>query len=97
VVIAGKKRRLLDEVDAISGVSGGNFTAGYYGLFGDCIFQDYEGKFLKKNIQGALLLAVLNPLNWPKLFSGTFRRSDLSAEYYDKHIFERVTYGDMAA
>ena len=97
VVVAGKKRRLLDEVDGISGVSGGSFTAGYYGLFGDRIFEDFESKFLKKNIQGALLLGVLNPLNWPKLFSGTFGRSDLSVEYYDKHIFERRTFGDMAA
>ena len=97
VVIDGKKRRLLDEVDGISGVSGGSFTAGYYGLFGDRIFQDFESKFLKKNIQGALLLGVLNPLNWLKLFSGSFGRSDLSAEYYDKHIFERGTFGDMAA
>jgi len=97
VVIDGKKRRLLDEVDAISGVSGGSFTAGYYGLFRDRIFEDFETKFLKKNIQGALLLGVLNPFNWPKLFSGSFGRSDLSAEYYDKHIFEKGTFGDMAA
>jgi NTE family protein len=97
VVIDGRKRRLLDEVDGISGVSGGSFTAGYYGLFGDRIFQDFESKFLKKNIQGALLLGVLNPINWFKLFSGTFDRSDLAAQYYDKHIFERGTFGDMAA
>ena len=97
VVIAGKKRRLLDEVDGISAVSGGSFTAGYYGLFGDRIFQDFESKFLKKNIQGKLLLGVINPINWFKLFSGTFGRSDLSAEYYDKHIFEGKTFGDMAA
>jgi NTE family protein len=97
VVIDGKKRLLLDEVDAISGVSGGSFTAGYYGLFGNRIFQDFETKFLKKNIQGALLLGVINPLNWPKLFSGTFGRSDLSADYYDKHIFEGKSFSDMAA
>lgn len=97
VVIDGKKRRLLDEVDGISGVSGGSFTAGYYGLFGDRIFRDFESKFLKKNIQRALLVGVINPVNWLKLFSGTFGRSDLSAEYYDKHIFERGTFGDMAA
>ena len=96
VTIDGKKRRLLDEVDGISGVSGGSFTAGYYGLFGDRIFEDFESKFLKKNIQGALLLGVLNPLNWGKLFSGMFGRSDLSAEYYDKHIFEGKTFGDIA-
>ena len=97
VVIDGKRRRLLDEVDGISSVSGGSFTAGYYGLFGDRIFEDFETKFLKKNIQGALVLGVLNPINWFKIFSGTFGRSDLSAEYYDKHIFEGKTFGDMAA
>ena len=97
VVIDGKSRRLLDEVDAISGVSGGSFTAAYYGLFGDRIFEDFENKFLKKNIQGALVLAVFNPFNWFKIFSGTFGRSDLSAQYYDKHVFEGKTFGDMAA
>jgi NTE family protein len=97
VILDGKKRRLLGEVDGISSVSGGSFTAGYYGLFGDRIFEDFESKFLKKNIQGALVLGVLNPVNWLKLFSGTFGRSDQSAEYYDKHVFEGKTFGDMAA
>jgi len=97
VTIDGKKRRLLDEVDGISAVSGGSFTAGYYGLFGDRIFEDFESKFLKKNIQGALFLRVINPINWLKLFSGMFGRSDLSAEYYDKHIFEGKTFGDIAS
>jgi NTE family protein len=97
VVIDGKRRRLLDEVDGISGVSGGSFTAGYYGLFGDRIFEDFESKFLKKNIQRALLLGILNPIHWFKFFSGTFGRSDQSAEYYDKHVFEGKTFGDMAA
>ena len=97
VVIDGRKRRLLDEVDGISGVSGGSFTAGYYGLFGDRIFEDFESKFLKKNIQRAIFLGVLNPVNWLTLFSGTFGRSDLSAKYYDNHIFEGKTFGDMAA
>jgi NTE family protein len=41
VVIDGRKRSLLDEVDGISSVSGGSFTAGYYGLFGDRIFEDF--------------------------------------------------------
>jgi NTE family protein len=98
VTVDGKKRRLLDEVDGISSVSGGSFTAGYYGLFGERIFQDFENKFLKKNIQGALLVrALFNPIDWIKLFSGTFGRSDLAAEYYDKYVFEKGTFGDMAA
>ncbi len=52
VTFDGKERRLLDEVDAISAVSGGSFTAGYYGLFGDRIFQDFEARFLKKKYPG---------------------------------------------
>jgi len=98
VTIDGKKCRLLDEVDGISSVSGGSFAAGYYGLFGDRIFEDFENKFLKKNIQGALAVrTLLNPINWFRLSSDFFDRSDLAAEYYDKHIFEGKTFGDLAS
>ena len=96
VTVDGKRSRLIDEVDAISGVSGGSFTAAYYGLFGDRIFTDFEEKFLKKNIQGDLISAMFfNPYNWGRLFSGYFDRSDLAADYYDKHVFEGATFGDM--
>jgi NTE family protein len=96
VTLGGRKTRLIDEVDAITGVSGGSFTAAYYGLFGDRIFTDFEEKFLKKNIQGELFSRIFfNPYNWGRLFSGYFDRSDLAAEYYDKHVFEGATFGDM--
>ncbi len=98
MTINGQTRRLLDEVDAISAVSGGSFTAGYYGLFGDRIFDTFESTFLKKNIQGALTRRILlNPFNWVRLFSPTFDRSDLAVEYYDKYVFEKGTFGDIAA
>jgi NTE family protein len=97
VTINGKTRRLLDEVDAISAVSGGSFTAGYYGLFGDRIFEDFEARFLKKNILGALIRRVfLNPINWFRLFSPYFDRSDLAAEYYNKHVFDSGAFRDIA-
>ena len=92
----GRELRLLDEVDLISGVSGGSFTAAYYGLFGDRIFQDFEQKFLKKNIQGELTNQIFfNPANWSRLFSPFFGRSDLAAEYYDKNVFEGATFADL--
>jgi len=97
VTIEGEKRCLLDEVDGISAVSGGSFTAGYYGLFGERIFDDFESQFLKKNIQGALTRGVLlNPVSWVRLLSPYFDRSDLAAEYYDKHVFDSSTFGDIA-
>lgn len=93
----GRKRSLLDEVDVISSVSGGSFTAAYYGLFGRRIFADFESRFLKKNIQKELYSQTLGPGNWFRLPSGKFARSDLAAEYYDQNIFEGGTFGDIAA
>jgi NTE family protein len=72
ISIDGNNRRLLDEIDGISSVSGGSFTAGYYGLFGDRIFDDFEYGFLKKNVQRGVAVRVLfNPINWFRLASPT--------------------------
>jgi NTE family protein len=98
VYIDGKKRRLLDEVDILSGVSGGSFTAAYYGLFGDRIFEDYEERFLRRNIQGALLARkFLFIPNWFRLMSPNFDASDMAAELYNKDIFDGGTFGDILA
>jgi NTE family protein len=98
VSINGQKRRLLDEVDIISGVSGGSFTAAYYGLFGDRIFEDYEERFLRKNIQGELVVRKYFFIpNWFRLWSPNFDASDLAAEMYDKELFDGGTFGDIAA
>ena len=87
--------RLLDEVDSISSVSGGSFTAAYYGLFGDQIFVDFETKFLKNNVQKVLLNGIFNPLNWWKMMTTGFDRTELAVAYYDSYIFERKTFADF--
>ena len=46
----GKQKRLLDELDVISALSGGTFTAGYYALRGDQIFHDFEARFLAEGL-----------------------------------------------
>lgn len=89
----GKTRKLLDEVDIISSVSGGSFTAAYYTLNRDAIFDGrYESVFLKKDIQGALKSALFNPGNWFKLAGGSYGRSDLAADYYNENIFNGATF-----
>ena len=55
IVIDGQRRRLIDEVDLITGVSGGSFTALAYALHGERLFSEYEQRFLKRDVQGALL------------------------------------------
>jgi len=76
-------------------VSGGSFTAAYYGLFGERIFEDFEEKFLYANVQGHLTSSFLNPFTWFKTGSLYFGRSDYAAEYYDEILFEGKTFGDM--
>jgi NTE family protein len=95
VTIDGAERRLLDEVDMISSVSGGSFTAAYYGLYHDRIFADFEDTFLKKNVQTDLLIRTLYPWNWFKLVSPYYSRIDLAAEYYDENIFKNQTYENL--
>jgi NTE family protein len=95
VTKAGRKIRLLDEVDIITGVSGGSFTALAYGLYGEQLFDDYETRFLKRNVQGELMARFLNPLNWSALWSAGGGRSELAAQLYDEILFNGATYADL--
>ena len=57
-------RPLLGEVDAIAGVSGGSFTAAYYGLHRDATFGQYETDFLYKDTEANIWGIYLLPWNW---------------------------------
>jgi NTE family protein len=89
--------RLLDEVDAITSVSGGSFTSAYYGLYGDRIFEDFEERMLKTDLQTGLLHQLFNPINWFRLASGYFDRSELAVTLYDDKVFDDKTFADMLA
>ncbi|MCC6142833.1 MAG: patatin-like phospholipase family protein [Candidatus Hydrogenedentes bacterium] len=91
----GQQRRLLDEVDIISSVSGGSLPAAYFGLFGDQIFDEFPDKVLYNDIQGSLIKEVLTPLNWPKLVSPLYGRSDMLGDGFSREIFEEKTFADM--
>ena len=91
VTVDGNSARLLDEVASITSVSGGSFTAAYYGLYGDRIFTDFESVFLRRNVEKALTDMLFNPLRW---FVST-GRTDWSVDYYQEHIFHGATFADM--
>ena len=96
ILIDGQPRSLLDEVDVISSVSGGSYTAAYYGLYGRRIFDDFGERFLYRDIQHALTAQVLNPLHWPSLMRGNYNRGDLAARWLDDHLFDHKTFADMS-
>jgi len=91
----GNTGRLLDQVDVITGVSGGSFTALAYGLYGDKLFSDYEQRFLKRDVQGEIIARAFNPANWGRLSSSGWGRSELAAELYDEILFNGATFADL--
>jgi NTE family protein len=96
VMVNGVKRRLIDEVDVISAVSGGTFPATYYALRGEKTFEEFEAKVLLRTFESDLAKSIiLNPVNWFRLPSGTFGKSDLFAEIYDETVFDHATFADL--
>jgi NTE family protein len=95
IVVDGEARRMLDEVDIMTSVSGGSFTALAYALYGERLFTEYESRFLKRDVEGALIARALNPFDWPRLLSSGYGRSELAAAYYDEILFDGATFGDL--
>jgi NTE family protein len=96
IVWEGVSKSLLDEVDIISSVSGGSFTSAYYGLNREAIFDgEYEKYYLKKDIEHDLFMQLFNPINWYKLLSPDYGRSDLVNEYYQENLFGEKTFADL--
>ncbi len=94
--LADTRSSLLNEVDIISSVSGGSFTAAYYGLNGYRIFDDFEEKFIRANIERELIKKVISPRRWYDLGSDFYDRSEVASDYYDKILFNGATFGDLA-
>jgi NTE family protein len=91
VVIDGQPRRLLDEIDVISSVSGGSFTSAYYGLYGERTFEDFKEVFLTRDVEGELFHGLFNPLRW---FSSK-GRTQMAVKLYQERVFHGATFADM--
>jgi NTE family protein len=89
-------RSLLSQVDAISGVSGGSFTAAYYGLYREAAFQHYPEDFLYKDTEAYIYGIYLFPWNWTWLVSSDVGTNDYMEQVYDRTLFHGATYADLA-
>ncbi len=87
---------LLDKVKIITSVSGGSFASAYYGLYGrEKFLRDFKREMLYRKIRSDLLKETLSPVNWPKIWSPLFTRSDLASQYYDRNLFHGATFADL--
>lgn len=92
---AGPGTRLLDEIDLLTGVSGGSFAAAYYGLYGDAMFDRFETEFLNRDVQGDLVWELFKPWNWVRLASPHYGRSELAATWLDRRFLHGATLSEL--
>ena len=91
------KSTLADEIDYISGISGGSFAAAAW-----CFYKNdmklFRKRFIERNIQGALLKKLfIPPSNGIKLISPYYDRINIASELYDNEVFDKKTFNDLPA
>ncbi len=91
----GHDTSLLNEIDVVSGVSGGSITAAYFSAFGDRLFQDFKPLFLDRDFESDLISHAIKPSNAYRLTSPRFGRGNLLAEQLDGLLFHGITYGQI--
>jgi NTE family protein len=91
IVTGSQQERLLDKVTHSSSVSGGSFTAAYYGLHGDGTFDTFEREFLRKDVDAHLTKSLFRPVYW---FSNK-GRTERAIDYYNKILFHDATFADL--
>ncbi|MEF8730688.1 MAG: patatin-like phospholipase family protein [Candidatus Accumulibacter meliphilus] len=97
ILVDGKARRLLDEVDVITAVSGGSFTAAYFGLFGERVVTEFPMRFLYRNVTGEIISWLLSPEQLVRIVAPHFSRTDAVAEYFDSTLFEQRTFAELSS
>ena len=88
----GGQTTLLGEVDVISSVSGGSFTAAYYGVYREKTFASFSDDFLYRRNSVRLGFHVVRNL-FSLIFTHT-NRSDVAADYYSS-ILGPATLGTI--
>jgi len=94
---ASRQTSLLNSVDGISGVSGGSFTAAYYGLYRDQAFGRYETDFLYADTDSQIKSLYLSPTNWGWMIDSNIGTNDYMEQYYDKTMFHGARFADLMA
>jgi NTE family protein len=79
VVEEGGTRRLLDELDGITAVTGGSFPAMHYGLYRERSFDTFPSEFLNQDINAYIYGTYLLPWNNVRLLTTDYGTNDRMA------------------
>jgi NTE family protein len=91
----GQNSTLLNEIDLLSGVSGGSFPAAYFGLYGERSFETFPDDFLYRDIEGYIWGTFLLPWNWDWIVNPLVGTNDRMTWVYDKLMFHGARFADL--
>ncbi|HEX3945156.1 MAG TPA: patatin-like phospholipase family protein [Rhizomicrobium sp.] len=86
---------LIDDIDFVSGVSGGLITASYFGYAGDAALTDFRDKFLVQDLQSTLHTDVWDPRNWLFAWAGGVNDRRGVQRWFDAHLFHGATFSAL--
>src|SRR5262245_35614739 len=98
VMLELEKRKLLEQVDVISGVSGGTLPAVYYGLR-----DDKSGAFTEPAVREALgydfqsswIRRWFLPQNIFRYWFSDFTRSDIMVQVFNNELYHEATFANL--
>ncbi len=90
----GRTTTLLDEVDLVSGVSGGSVAAAYFVAFGAAGLHRFPEAFLYEDVELQLVSDILLPTHTWRLTSPWYGRSHVLMKQWDR-LFEGMRYRDL--
>lgn len=93
----GRAVSLRDEIDILSGVSGGSITAAYFAASAEPDFNAFKTRFLARDFESELIAQALEPATAIRLGSPWYGRGNLLADRLDADLFHGVTFGQLRA
>lgn len=87
-------RPLVDQVDFVSGVSGGSVTAAYFALKGSAALNDFRERFLLADVEASLRTSI-TPTNVARLIGGGVNDQSGLPVWLNQHLFSGATFADV--
>jgi predicted acylesterase/phospholipase RssA len=97
VMLELQQRGLLEQVDVISGVSGGTLPAVYYGLGekAGAFTEPAVREALGYNFQGSWIRRWFLPQNIFRYWLSDFTRSDIMVQVFNNRLYHKSTFADL--
>jgi NTE family protein len=86
---------LFDEIDIISGVSGGSILAAATALEGRQVFETFPEKLLYADLEDALISVAVTPSGFSAAFSNFEGRGEVLRRELDRRLFGGATFNDL--